>query len=162
LFVCVPIAWLRGSFQGEVIPAIQGANRILELSKDGSRFNLEDRARISTDLKALVGQLRIPFTGPGVLTDKEYDRLLETIGNPNEFFALPSIERIKVETVIDKLSKDLKERYRQAGIKDTQSKRERLIEVKMSQTKAPREQIEKTIDNLVNKGILSQEYKIGF
>lgn len=149
-------------FQAEVEPAIKGAHRILKVSEQGSRLNLKDRARIATDLKALVGQLRIPFTGPGVLTDTEYERLLDTIGDPNKLFAIPEIERVKIKTVINKLTSDLDTRYEQAGLKGVKSKREKLIDLKMQQKAGSREQIEKTIDSLIQQGKLSQDYEAGF
>lgn len=148
-------------FQAEVEPAIKGAHRILKISEESSRLNLADRARIATDLKALVGQLRIPFTGPGVLTDKEYDRLLDTIGDPSKLFALPSIERTKIKTVINKLSSDLDMRYKQAGVNPVKSKREKLIDLKLQQKAGSRQQIEKTIDSLIQQGKLSTDYEAG-
>lgn len=148
-------------FQSEVIPAIKGAHRILKISEDGSRLNLKDRARIATDLKALVGQLRIPFTGPGVLTDKEYDRLLDTIGDPSKLFAIPDLERTKLKTVINKLNSDLQTRYTQAGVKGIKSKRQSLIELKLKQKAGSKEQIEATIDNLIQQGKLSEDYEVG-
>ena len=148
-------------FQSEVEPAIKGAHRILKLSQEGSRLNLKDRARVATDLKALVGQLRIPFTGPGVLTDKEYDRLLDTIGDPNKLFAIPEIERTKIKTVISKLTGDLQIRYEQAGLKGVKSKREKLIDLKVKQKAGSREQIESTIDKLIEQGSLSEDYQSG-
>jgi len=150
-------------FQNDVVPAIQGAKRLLRLSKEGSRLNLEDRAKVSSDLKALVGQLRIPFTGPGVLTDREYDRLLDTIGDPNKLFALPFVERTKIETVINKLSSDLVQRYKNAGIQardvELLGPREALIRAQMKRSKdLSRDQLETAIDNQVKKGALPEEY----
>lgn len=149
-------------FQAEVEPAIKGAHRILKISEQGSRLNLKDRAKVATDLKALVGQLRIPFTGPGVLTDTEYERLLDTIGDPNKLFAIPEIERTKIKTVINKLTSDLDTRYKQAGIQGVKSKREKLIDLKLQQKAGSREQIERTIDNLIKQGKLPQDYESGF
>lgn len=149
-------------FQAEVEPAIKGAHRILKISQEGSRLNLKDRARVATDLKALVGQLRIPFTGPGVLTDKEYDRLLDTIGDPSKLFAIPEIERTKIKTVINKLTSDLDTRYSQAGLQNVKSKREKLIDLKLQQKVGSRNEIESTIDNLIKQGKLSEDYEAGF
>lgn len=123
------------AFQNEVMPAIAGAKRILKISKEGSRFSLEDRAKIATDLKALVGNLRIPFTGPGILTETEYNRLLATIGDPSKLFALPELERVKMQTVINKLQGDLKIRFKNAGIDLPESKFEKRINILMKNNK---------------------------
>jgi len=58
-------------YKQEVQPAIEGAKRILQFTNSGefSRLSPNDRARVATELKALVGQLRLPFTGPGAMTD---------------------------------------------------------------------------------------------
>lgn len=68
----------------------------------GSKFSLEDRAKVSTNLAALVGKLRIPLTGPGILTEKEYAKLEQIIGNPNSFVTLDSVTKAKLMT-LDKL-----------------------------------------------------------
>lgn len=104
-------------YRGEVEPAISGAQRILQASKDLNKItDLSKRAQIATEMKALVGQLRLPFTGPGQLTEKEYDRLLDTIGDPNKLIALPALERVKLNTVLNKLQGDLDRRAEAAGL----------------------------------------------
>lgn len=146
--------------QNEVIPAIQGAKRIMKLSKSGSRLDPVNRAKIATDLKAVIGQLRIPFTGPGVLTDTEFNRLLETVGDPNRLFAIPDWERTKLMTVINKLSSDLIQGYKNAGVtgasvSEILGKREAWVRKKMKQSKAKRADIETVLDNLISSGSLS-------
>ena len=146
-------------FNADIEPAIAGANRVLKLAKQGSRFSLKDRGIIAADMKALVGQLRIPFTGPGILTDKEYDRLMDTLGDPTAFFALPSVERQKLRTVINKLSSDRRIRYKQVGIDLPKSKRERLIEHNLKTGKGDVDQIETSIDQMIERGDLSEDFK---
>jgi hypothetical protein len=74
------------------------------------------RAQMQTELAALVGQLRLPFTGPGAMTNEEYKRLAETIGDPTKFAAMPAWERVKLQTVLKKLNGDLKTRAKAAGL----------------------------------------------
>jgi len=104
-------------------------------SPEYSRLDPEERARVATEVQSLVGQLRIPLTGPGVLTDTEYARLLDTIGNPNKLLTLPKWERTKLQTVQNKLKDDIVTRYRQAGIQLPES--ERSQKVKQFQQKYP-------------------------
>lgn len=78
------------------LPAIQLSKDLRKLMLEGSKLNIEDRAKVRQNLVALVGKLRVPFTGPGILTDKEYDRLESVISNPNAFVALPSAEKAKL------------------------------------------------------------------
>jgi len=64
-----------------------------------------------------VGQLRLPFTGPGAMTDTEYGRLLDTIGDPNKIVDSFGIERLKLQTVLNKLNSDMGMAARNAGFK---------------------------------------------
>lgn len=95
----------------EVQPAIDGAARILAMTSPNnpefSRLNPEDRAKASTELVALVGQLRVPFVGPGAMTEKEYERIMNTLGDPNAILTMPSWQRVKLQTVFNKLNNDL-------------------------------------------------------
>jgi hypothetical protein len=109
-------------YRNEIEPAINGAKRIMELSKNFNRITDQtQRAKIQTELAALVGQLRLPFTGPGAMTDKEYDRLAATIGDPTKFAALPAWERAKLQTVLKKLETDLGGRAKNAGLTPAQA-----------------------------------------
>lgn len=112
----------------EAEPAIQGIDELLELSRTSNRLNLRDRAKIYSRVRALVGKLRIPLTGPGVLTDTEYERLLQTLGDPNKIFAIKSIEDEKLRAVKDILQNDLKTRYRNAGVQLPMTKQEKILQ----------------------------------
>jgi hypothetical protein len=102
----------------EIVPAIAGAKRILSLQgKDFSKFSPEDRAKMGTEIKALAGQLRLPFLGPGQMTEQEFDRLMSTIGDPNKILSLPSLEKAKLTTVLNKLDTDIKSRAKNIGLK---------------------------------------------
>ncbi len=104
-------------YRAEVEPGIAGARRILNLTKDFNRVtDLSKRAEMATEVQALVGQLRLPFLGPGAMTEQEYERLKDTLGNPAKLAALPALERIKINTVMNKLQLDLKMRAKNAGL----------------------------------------------
>jgi hypothetical protein len=123
-------------YQNSVVPAIDGAKRILDMSQDFNKVtDLTTRAKIASEMKALGGQLRVPFTGPGILTDKEFDRLMDVIGDPNKLFALPSLQKAKLETVISKLQKDLKVHYSNAGINVEDSANEKNVQTLMKNNK---------------------------
>lgn len=100
----------------ENIPAIETANEVLKLSKEGSRLNPKDRAKVSTRMESLIGGLRLSFLGPGAMTEAEYDRLKKTVGDPNKFFSLPEVEREKLRIVIDKLQKSTDLAAKSAGL----------------------------------------------
>lgn len=105
-------------FQADVVPAINGVDRVNKLIQDFNRVtDLKRRGQIQTELQALVGQLRLPFVGPGAMTDKEYDRLKDTIGSPTKLAAFPSVERAKLLQVKKKLQADYNTRLEQTGIR---------------------------------------------
>lgn len=146
-------------FKNDVEPAQDAIKRAIMLSKQGTRFSLEDRAKLATEMQGIIGNLRLSFLGPGAMTEQEYTRLRDTLGNPNKLFALPSVERKKLETVFNKLNSDLKSRYENAGIRPPVSKREKLIEkqIKMGRQRAD---VESTIDSLIESGKLSQDFAL--
>lgn len=117
-------------FTNEVGPAINGIDRILEFtnSDEFSRLNPKARVQVATEIQSLVGQLRIPLTGPGVLTDTEYERLLDTVGQPNKLLSLPAWERTKLNTVKNKLQSDIRSRYKNAGIDLPRTPQEQMFD----------------------------------
>lgn len=97
-------------------PAISGLQRILDLQKNTSRLSLVDRARISSEVNAATGALREAIVGPGAMTQQEYERLIATLGNPNKLFSLPSWERAKTMTALNKLKSDLSSIAKSRGL----------------------------------------------
>lgn len=119
-------------YMADVEPATNAIDRILSLSKDYSlvqKLNPLDpqRKAIETEMVALVGNLRLPFTGPGQLLEKEYERLRSALGNPNKVLTLPDAERAAMETVLNKLKEDTRTRYKQAGITLPMSREEKEL-----------------------------------
>lgn len=94
-------------FRQNIEPAINGLQRILDLQKNTSRLSMVDRAKISSEVNAATGALREAIVGPGAMTPKEFDRLVATLGDPNKIFSLPSWERAKTMTAMNKLKSDL-------------------------------------------------------
>jgi hypothetical protein len=98
-------------------PAITGAQTIQKMLGDFNRItDLKKRAQIQSEMKALAGQLRVPFTGPGALTEKEYDRLMDTLGDPTSITSVGSIQRAKLQQVLNKLNRDLDNSAAQFGL----------------------------------------------
>lgn len=107
-------------YYSEINPAIEGLGRIQTLAKDFNKItDLTKRAQIQTELAAVLGALRIPITGPGILTESERQSILkDVIGNPNAIVTLPSLMRAKLQTTMNKLSTDLAARGKIAGLPD--------------------------------------------
>lgn len=105
-------------FAAEYTPAIKGLERIQDMTKGFNRItDLKTRAKIQTELAAVLGSLRIPITGPGILTESErMDILNKVIGNPNAIMELPSLMQAKLQTTLNKLHVDMAERGRLSGL----------------------------------------------
>lgn len=125
-------------------PAINGLQRILELQKNTSKLLPEDRARMASEVNAATGALREAIVGPGAMTQQEFERLIATIGNPNKLFSLPSWERAKVTTTINKLKSDLSTTAKARGLTPPP-------EFRGSFNKANAEKAESYLKSLANK-----------
>jgi hypothetical protein len=88
-------------------PAIDALNRIIKLQKSGNRFNPEQRAQAASEINAAIGGLREAIVGPGAMTESEFERIRNTIGDQNKLFSLPSWEMAKTVTALNKLKSDL-------------------------------------------------------
>lgn len=57
----------------------------------------DKKSTLDGSLETLVGALRIPITGPGVLTDNEYKRIMDKVlGDPASFFTVGSVAKAKM------------------------------------------------------------------
>lgn len=135
-------------FKAGVQPAIDGIARIKALAKDFNRVtDLNKRAQIQTEIKSLAGSLRLPFLGPGQMTEQEYQRLLDTIGDPSKLASIESLQKTKLDVVGKKLKIDLAGRYKDAGI-DLPASREDQLKAKLIERGLSEEQAEKAVEKL--------------
>lgn len=65
----------------------------------GGKLNLADRAKIENKILGLVGRLRMPITGPGVMTESERAMIREMVGDPKKILTLDSVEIAKLEAL---------------------------------------------------------------
>lgn len=84
--------------------AINTLGRIKQLSKQNlAKLNPVTRAKIAAELNLAIGQLRIPLTGPGILTETEIQRMLDTLGNPNDLTDFLGLNEARLATSINSL-----------------------------------------------------------
>lgn len=102
----------------ESLPTIQNIKEIQKLSEEMNRFNPLDpkRVAVKTRLINLVGNLRLPFTGPGILTDSERQELLKAIGDPTSVTSIPALSRKKLESTLRIVEDKLNSAYKIAGV----------------------------------------------
>lgn len=88
----------------EVNKSLPTIKFLKDLSKKGSKFSLLDREKYAAAAEVLKGALRIPITGPGVLTPQERQELLGIIGQPLSLTTLRYLENAK----LNQLERELK------------------------------------------------------
>jgi hypothetical protein len=69
------------------------------LSKGIDKLNPIERAKVGSEIALLVGRMRLAVLGPGPMTPEEYQRLLDTIGNPLQIMSFPGTQIEKLKTV---------------------------------------------------------------
>lgn len=104
-------------YASETAPAVQLLREIKQFAGAASKMSLEDRAAMSSKLAIAAGKLRLPITGPGAMTEDEYNRLKDTIGDPMRIIAVPGAELAKLDSVISVLNSDLASRAGEIGVK---------------------------------------------
>lgn len=106
--------------QAAIEDAVGAVDELKKLGKDPLAWaNFFKRGEAELLSQKLVGQLRLPYTGPGVLTDDERKRLIEIIGNPTKLFALSSVEAYKLDKLKEHLQAQLQTEARVRGINET-------------------------------------------
>jgi hypothetical protein len=147
-----PAAEALDKYVNEVNPALDAIDRIQELSRNYGLLSKvkgavgldERRRKIETELIGLVGNLRLPFTGPGQLLEKEYERLRGAIGNPAKILAFEDREKAAMEQVRSKLVNDRKGQYFRAGVNLPSTRMEQLEEALVAKG-VPKEQVKEAI-----------------
>jgi hypothetical protein len=99
---------------------------------------------------ALTGQLRLPYMGPGALTDQERQVLESISGDPTKFFSLGSANKAKLQTVVDKVKHYRRSYLRNSGIDLPKSRNEANVEAMLKA--APGLTKEEAVEALIRKG----------
>jgi len=72
----------------------------------GDKFTPEQKKRAEATIQPLVGALREPFTGPGILSVPERQMLEGLIANPTDVFSFNKVSLAALETIKNKLISD--------------------------------------------------------
>jgi hypothetical protein len=75
------------------------------INSDINKLSPDDRARLGTELSLLTGKMRLAVLGPGAMTEAEYERLRETLGDPTKIVTFPGTQMLKLKTVLNRLQK---------------------------------------------------------
>jgi hypothetical protein len=89
-----------------------------ELKVLGNNVAVWDRDKIAkiNQLKTvLAGKLRLPLTGPGAMTEDEFQRLVSNIGDPSSVFSSESIEMGKLDQLKGILDQTVQSKFASAA-----------------------------------------------
>lgn len=104
-------------YRNDTEPAVETLNDMIEMvtGAEFSRLSIEDRRRLSAMQQELAGSLRTAIVGPGALTEKELDLLLNTVGDANKFM-FQGAEIKKAQDLRNRLNKKIRMRFKNAGV----------------------------------------------
>lgn len=132
-----------------------GAKRRLEQYRDliesGNVFSLQDRAKAKSIETAIIGALRVPYTGPGVLSEQDRQALKDAIG---EFgiLKIPESEKWKVRTVLKDITDEIDSRAMQSGFQMPKSRDQLMLEYQTKRRKdVSPEQVERAMERVNQK-----------
>lgn len=101
----------------ETMKALQQVEKYLDLGKRGNKWIGYTDKKVAESMRvAILGALRIPFTGTGPLLEAEVARLEGALGKPLSLMTWRPTELAKIDTVIDALKVDILNRARTAGV----------------------------------------------
>lgn len=113
-------------------------------------FSRQEIAETKTLLTDLVGQMRIPYTGPGQYTEAEKESMRVAAGNPTAIFSLDTSNRAKLQTVMEKFKVQQRNTYRANGIQIPLTKNE--IRMNEARQKYPRASETDIMNELIKRG----------
>jgi hypothetical protein len=118
------------------------AMRIIdEIKKHGTDVSIFDRERVNKIdqlKKVLAGKLRLPLTGPGAMTEDEYQRLIDTMGDPTSLFSTEKIQHAKLDQLKDILNNSVYSKFNAATTGPAlkpKSEQDELAELEMLRSK---------------------------
>jgi hypothetical protein len=94
---------------------VQGGHRLLELMTPGAKFNMEDRAKIQTMAGLLMGPMREQM-GFKTLTEGDQKLLERVMGDPTAIMSLNSLQKTRMQTIINETQNTLATRAKAAGM----------------------------------------------
>lgn len=108
----------------DAVDAIDSLRRIAATNL--KTISPSERAKAQTNVQVLIGKLRIPLTGPGVLTDAEQERLLKIIPNPTDVFQLSDVTQARLNELEARLVNGAQNKARAIGLQTSKSRGEKV------------------------------------
>jgi hypothetical protein len=93
--------------RSDIESALSMIDTIKKMSTNFNKLDPRDTKFMKSTLLALKGRLREPFLGPGAVTQQEYDRLSDAVGDPTKWSSLASLELNSIYAIESALRTDL-------------------------------------------------------
>jgi hypothetical protein len=123
----------------DLSPGITSIDNLISAIDDPNfnRFNLTDERRAALDAEtgAVIGALRIPILGPGVMTESERQFMVKLLGSPTRLTTLSSFEKAKLKAVKGVLKRNIKAHLDSAGVTPPPSKAEVMNQANIAKLK---------------------------
>ena len=84
--------------------------------KTGKSLSLNDRAEADTIRNMLIGQLRVPITGPGAMSDGEREILIKTIPDVTSMTSLDSSNMTRLKALESKVNSQYRNQLQMNGL----------------------------------------------
>lgn len=152
----------------EILPDLNSALSDLKALKDFAEVSITSpgdffkaRARAKVLKQALVGKLRLPLFGPGVLTQVEQDIAKSLIGDPTEVSSrigiLQKLEVEKLDTLMKKLKFSARQSLRSSGVLLPKSKNEIKLQEAMDDPRNKGKLKSQIINAMIKTGMWVEE-----
>jgi len=103
-------------FGSEALNALTLLEKYRNIGAKGSQFSLTDRAQADSLRQALIGALRLPFSGPGAMTQTDIENIIKALGDPLALTTVNGIELTKIDQVADALRANTINKARLSGV----------------------------------------------
>lgn len=110
-------------FQGAMQDMVKA---FMQFGAEGKIPATEAQSIMESYRNSIVGLARVPITGPGILTEVEVKRIMDTIGDPTGIWTIPDNVMAKMATTIVATRRGTRRLYNNVGAKLPEGINERL------------------------------------
>lgn len=123
--------------KGDVETAKQYITQMKELGKNVALWDRDKIGKINQLKQALVGKLRLPLMGPGTMTEDEFQRTVNNLGDPGAWFGTEANEIGKLDQMSGILDNNIKAMYTAAAKNPDQQPQQRQVQAPAPAQVAP-------------------------
>lgn len=95
--------------------AVMLIDKLRNIGEGITVFDRKKIGEIDSLKKILAGKLRLPLTGPGAMTEDEFKRLIDTMGDPSSLTSTENIENAKLDQLKEILQQSVVSKFNAAS-----------------------------------------------